>query len=75
MGISFERALTVDGDLHGRGVNIAARLEQMAEPGEIYVCALIAGAYAAARPDLFEPLGLKWLKNMSTPVDVFRLTR
>ena len=37
MGISFGSVLQVDGELYGRPLNVAARLEAIAEPGAIYV--------------------------------------
>jgi adenylate cyclase len=60
-----------DGDLMGDGVNIAARLEGVAEPGAI---CLSEDAYRQVRDKIketFTDLGEKELKNISRPVRVF----
>ena len=62
-----------DGDLMGDGVNIAARLEGVCEPGS--VC-LSEDAYRQVRDKLkesFVDLGEKALKNIARPVRVFAL--
>jgi TolB-like protein/class 3 adenylate cyclase len=62
-----------DGDLMGDGVNIAARLESIAEPGGI---CLSEDAYRQVRDKLkesFVDLGEKELKNIARPVRVFTL--
>ena len=62
-----------DGDLMGDGVNIAARLEGIAEPGGIV---LSNAAYEHARDRLketFVDLGEKPLKNITRPVRVYAL--
>ena len=61
-----------DGDLMGDGVNIAARLEGVAEPGG--VC-LSGAAYEQVRDrvkETFVDLGEKELKNIARPVRVYR---
>jgi adenylate cyclase len=73
VGLSVGEVLLVDGDVHGTSVNIAARLEGLADPGEIYLC---ERAYAQVRhtlPRLLEPAGERWLHNISTPVRTFRV--
>lgn len=62
-----------DGDLMGDGVNIAARLEGIAEPNGI---CLSGAAYEQVRDKLkeeFEDLGDKDLKNIARPVRAFRM--
>src|SRR5215468_8828859 len=61
-----------DGDIFGDGVNIAARLEALAEPGGI---CLSAAAHEQVRDRLdlaFEDLGEQQVKNISRPVRMFR---
>ena len=63
-----------DGDLMGDGVNIAARLESMCEPGGI---CLSGAAHEQVRDRLkesFADLGEKQLKNIARPVRVFGLS-
>jgi TolB-like protein len=66
--------IIIDGDdIHGDGVNIAARLEAMAEPG--MVC-LSAAAWEQVRgkvPFGADDLGEHQLKNIERPVRVFRI--
>ncbi len=65
--------VVIDGDdIHGDGVNVAARLEGLAEPGGICIS---AGAYEQVRDrtDLaFEDLGEQEVKNIDRPVRVWR---
>ncbi len=63
-----------DGDLMGDGVNIAARLEGIAEPGGVL---LSHAAYEQVRDKLkeeFVDLGEQSLKNIARPVRVYRVT-
>jgi TolB-like protein/Tfp pilus assembly protein PilF len=63
-----------DGDLMGDGVNIAARLEGLADPGGIY---LSEDAYRHVRDRVkeeFVDLGEKALKNIARPIRVYAVT-
>ena len=60
-------------DLFGDGVNIAARLEGVAEPGGVAMSATVAEAVRGKLPFGLEDLGEKALKNIERPVRVFRL--
>ena len=66
--------IIVDGeDIHGDGVNIAARLETIAEPGGIYIS---DAAFSQVRGKLdltFESLGEQMVKNIAQPVSVCRV--
>jgi adenylate cyclase len=62
-----------DGDIYGDGVNIAARLEALAEPGGIVVS---GSAYDLLKKNVdvkYVPIGEKRLKNISTPVRVYQV--
>jgi len=73
IGINMGDVVVEDGDIFGDGVNIAARLEGLAEPGGICVSARVRED-AAGRLDLpFEDIGEQALKNISRPVRVFRI--
>jgi len=62
-----------DGDLLGDGVNVAARLEALAEPGGICVSGRVREDAAGKIPLDLEDLGTPELKNIAQPVRVFRV--
>ena len=57
-----------DGDLFGTAVNVAARLEGIAQPGGIVVSAAVRDAIAGKLSARFADLGLKTLKNIEEPL-------
>src|SRR5262245_13248987 len=66
--------VVVDGDdLYGDGVNIAARLEAMADPGGICLSAAIHQQVERLLPFAFTDLGDQSLKNISRPVRVYNI--
>jgi TolB-like protein/class 3 adenylate cyclase len=74
IGINVGDVVVEDGDIFGDGVNVAARLEAMADPGGICVSARVQED-AAGRLDLaFADLGEQQLKNIARPVRVYRVT-
>jgi adenylate cyclase len=73
VGIHMGDIVVEEDDIFGDGVNIAARLEGLAEPGGICVSARVQED-AAGKLDLaFEDIGEQQLKNISRPVRVFRV--
>jgi adenylate cyclase len=70
IGIHLGDVLERNGDLFGTAVNIAARLEDIAEPGGIVVSSAIRDATAGRLPASFADLGVKTLKNIDEPVRV-----
>jgi TolB-like protein len=66
--------VVIDGDdIYGDGVNVAARLEGLSEPGSIYVS---PGVYEQVRDKLdlsFEDTGEHQLKNIPRPMRVYRI--
>jgi adenylate cyclase len=73
MGLSVGQVLVVDGDVHGTGVNIAARLEALASAGEIYLCERAVEHVRHGLPVIFEPMGEHRLHNISNPVRTYRV--
>ncbi len=64
----------IDGeDLYGDGVNIAARLEGLAEPGGVLVSGNVHDHVAGRLSCRFELLGEQQLKNIDRPVRVYRV--
>jgi adenylate cyclase len=73
IGIHQGDIVVEDGDIFGDGVNIAARLEGLAERGGICVSARVRED-ATGRLDLaFEDIGEQSLKNITRPVRVYRV--
>ena len=62
-----------DGTIYGDGVNIAARLEGLAEPGGITVSQAVQAAQRNRLPHVFEDLGEHDVKNIAHPVRAYRL--
>jgi TolB-like protein/Tfp pilus assembly protein PilF len=73
IGVHQGDIVVEDGDIFGDGVNIAARLEGLAEPGGICVSARVQED-AAGKLDLaFRDLGEQQLKNIARPVRVYAI--
>jgi adenylate cyclase len=73
IGINLGDIVFEDGDIFGDGVNIASRIEQLAEVGGICVSAAVHGQVEGRVEATFEDLGEKPLKNISRPVRVYRV--
>jgi len=63
----------MDGDIYGDGVNIAARLEQLAQPGAICISAKVYEEVRDKLPYSFRDRGEQWVKNIAKPVRVYSL--
>jgi class 3 adenylate cyclase len=71
IGINMGDIVVEDGDIFGDGVNVAARLESLAEPGGICVSARVRED-AAGKIDLaFRDIGQQQLKNIARSVRVY----
>jgi len=74
IGINVGDVIIDGADIFGDGVNVAVRLEGIAEPGAICVSARVQ-EYVQGRVDItFKDAGEQRLKNISQPVRVYRLT-
>jgi eukaryotic-like serine/threonine-protein kinase len=72
IGLHWAEIILADGDIYGDGVNIASRIEGLAEPGGIYMSAFInnqldAGAFETRL------MGVAKLKNVKEKTDVYAL--
>jgi TolB-like protein/class 3 adenylate cyclase len=63
-----------DGTVYGDGVNIAARLQELAEPGGVIVSDAVQGAVRDRVSASFEDQGEHSFKNIARPVRAFRLS-
>lgn len=73
IGINVGDVMVKDGDIFGDGVNIAARLEGLAEPGGICISRGVRDHIRHKVPYGFEDLGEQRVKNIAQPIRVFRL--
>jgi adenylate cyclase len=73
IGINLGDIIFQDDDIFGDGVNIAARLEQLAEIGGICVTTAVYEQVADRLDVAFEDLGEKTLKNIKRAIRVFRV--
>ena len=73
VGINVGDVIVEDDDIFGDGVNVAARLETLAEPGEICVSATVREHVGKKLPIGFADLGEHSVKNIAQPVHVYRI--
>ena len=73
IGINLGEVIVEGADRHGEGVNIAARLQQLADPGGICVSGKVAKEVETKLAFGFEPMGEQKVKNISEPIPVYRV--
>jgi adenylate cyclase len=73
IGINLGEVIVDGKDRYGEGVNIAARLEQLAEPGGIWVSAKVAREVEKTLAFGFEPIGELKVKNIASPISAYRV--
>jgi adenylate cyclase len=73
IGINVGDVVVEDGDIFGDGVNVAARLEALAEPGGICVSARVQEDAAGRLELMFADMGEQDLKNIARPVRAYRV--
>jgi len=73
IGINVGDIVVEDGDIFGDGVNVAVRLEGVAEPGGICVSARVQEDAAGKLNLCFDDIGEQQLKNIARPVRVYRV--
>jgi len=73
IGINLGDIIFQDDDIFGDGVNIAARLESLAEIGGICISSAVYDQVSDRLDIAFEDLGEKTLKNISRPIRVYRV--
>src|SRR5262245_65458818 len=73
VGINLGDVIAEGGDIFGDGVNVAARLEALADPGGIYVSRVVRDQVRDKLDLVFEDLGEQQVKNIARPIRVYRL--
>jgi adenylate cyclase len=74
IGIHLGDVVDEGGDLFGTAVNVAARLEGIAQPGGIVVSAAVRDAIAGKLAASFTDLGPQTLKNIEGPLRAYALS-
>jgi TolB-like protein/class 3 adenylate cyclase/Flp pilus assembly protein TadD len=73
VGINLGDVIIDEDDVYGDGVNIAARLEALADPGGVVISSTVFEQVRDRVPDSFEDLGDQQVKNIARPVRVYRV--
>ena len=73
IGVNLGDILREGRDIYGDGVNVAARLEGLAEPGGICVSGIVHDQVRDKIDLAFEDMGEQQVKNIARPVRVFRI--
>jgi adenylate cyclase len=73
IGINLGDVIVEGDDLYGDGVNIAARIEALADAGGVFVSNTVHDQVRDRLPFLFEDLGEQQVKNIARPVRVYRV--
>lgn len=73
MGVNLGDVIIEGDDIYGDGVNVAARLESIADVGGIFVSASVQDSVQNKVKAVFEDIGDKHLKNIDHPVRVYRI--
>jgi hypothetical protein len=75
IGVNLGDVMVKGDDLLGDGVNVAARLEGIAEPGHIYIASSVYDQIAGKLDLGFVDLGEQSLKNIDRPIRAYRVDR
>jgi adenylate cyclase len=73
IGINLGDVIAEEHDIFGDGVNVAARLEALAEPGGICISRVVRDQVRDKLDFAFEDLGEQQVKNIARPVRVYRV--
>jgi adenylate cyclase len=75
VGVNLGDVIADSGDIYGDGVNIAARLEALAEPGGLCISRTVRDHVRDKLPYAFDDIGEQPLRNIARPVRVYALTK
>jgi adenylate cyclase len=74
IGINLGDVIVEGDDLYGDGINIAARIETLADVGGVFVSNTVHDQVRDRLPFVFEDLGERQVKNIARPVRVYRVS-
>jgi len=70
-GVNLGEVIVDENEIYGDGVNVAARLESLAEPGSVFISSTVFDAVGQKQNFVFEYQGEKTVKNIQRPVRVY----
>ncbi len=73
IGVNLGEVIVDRDDIYGDGVNVAARLQGLAEPGGICISQAVHGAVGRRLPLAYQDIGMQQVKNIAEPVHVYRV--
>jgi adenylate cyclase len=73
IGVNLGEVIVEDGDIYGNGVNLAARLEAVADPGGVCLSGNVHDQVRGKLDLAFEDMGAQSLKNIAEPVRAYRV--
>src|ERR1700686_1950056 len=74
IGINLGDIISEDHDIYGDGVNVAARLEALAEPAGICISRVVRDQIRDKLPYVFEDVGEQQVKNIARPVRAYAMS-
>src|SRR5579863_8804109 len=74
IGINLGDIISEDHDIYGDGVNVAARLEALAEPAGICISRVVRDQIRDKLPYIFEDMGEQQVKNIARPVRAYAMS-
>ena len=73
IGVNLGEVIVDRDDIYGDGVNVAARLESLAEPGGVCIGGAVHEQVESRLDLAFEDLGAQQVKNIARPVRAYRI--
>jgi adenylate cyclase len=73
VGVNLGDVIEERGDIYGEGVNVAARLESLADPGGVCISESVKVAIGSKLPCEYESMGEQRVKNITDPVHAYRV--
>src|SRR6185436_1615319 len=73
IGVNLGEVIVEGDDIYGEGVNIAARLQTLAETGGVAVSRMVRDNADGKMDCVFEDMGEHSVKNIDRPLQVFRV--
>jgi class 3 adenylate cyclase/pimeloyl-ACP methyl ester carboxylesterase len=74
VGINLGDVVFDEGDVFGDGVNVAARLQALAQPGGVCISDIVLQSVGDHLPEPFRDMGRQRVKNLSRPIRVWQWT-